>query len=274
MIHSRELIGTHDILFVTLDTLRFDVADRELKAGRTPNLQAVLPGQQWEPRHSPASFTYAAHHAFFAGFLPTPIAPGRHPRLFAMRFEGSETTSKQTLVLDASNIVEGLAALGYHTICIGGVGFFNKQNPLGLVLPSLFNESHWTHDTGVTSPHSTERQIDIAEQRVAMLDSSRRVFLFVNISALHQPNRFYVPGAQQDTIETHAAALRYVDQHLPRLFRVLQRRAPVLTILCSDHGTAYGDDGYHGHRLAHPCTWTVPYAETILPKIDANEATR
>ena len=38
------LVGSHDILFVTLDTLRFDVAVEQLAAGRTPTLARVLPG--------------------------------------------------------------------------------------------------------------------------------------------------------------------------------------------------------------------------------------
>ena len=46
-------------------------------------------------------------------------------------------------------------------------------------------------------------------------------------------------------------------------------RAPVLAIVCSDHGTAYGEDGYRGHRLAHPVVWTVPYAEFVLPRSPA-----
>ncbi|MBV9122171.1 MAG: metalloenzyme domain-containing protein, partial [Planctomycetes bacterium] len=63
-----------------------------------------------------------------------------------------------------------------------------------------------------------------------------------------------------------AAALAYVDRHLPVLWRSLQRRAPVYVILCSDHGTTYGEDGYTGHRLGHPVVWTVPYAEFLLPQ--------
>ena len=42
------------------------------------------------------------------------------------------------------------------------------------------------------------------------------------------------------------------------------RRAPLLAIVCSDHGTLYGEDGYTGHRLAHPVVWEVPYAEFVL----------
>ena len=38
----------------------------------------------------------------------------------------------------------------------------------------------------------------------------------------------------------------------------------VFAIACSDHGTLYGEDGYVGHRVAHPIVSTVPYAEAIL----------
>src|SRR5690349_10362406 len=103
MINANALLGTHDVLFMTLDTLRYDIARDALRHGRTPNLEAVLPGRAWEKRHSPGNFTYAAHQAFFAGFLPTPARPGKHPRLFALRFPGSETTTDQTCIFDAPN---------------------------------------------------------------------------------------------------------------------------------------------------------------------------
>ncbi|HZR41630.1 MAG TPA: STM4013/SEN3800 family hydrolase [Ktedonobacteraceae bacterium] len=265
-INTRTLIGSHDLLFITLDTLRYDVAQDLFLENRLPTLARYLPSTGWEARHSPASFTYAAHHAFFAGFLPTPIAPGRHPRLFAAGFPGSETTTDTTLVFDAPDLPNGLAQLGYHTICIGGVGFFNKQSALGSVLPSLFHESYWDPSLGVTNPHSTENQIALACSLLRRLPREQRLFLFINISALHQPNYFYLPGnsSKQDTLESHAAALVYVDAQLPPLFAAMQRRAPTLVILCSDHGTAYGEDGYYGHRIAHPAVWMVPYAEFIL----------
>jgi predicted AlkP superfamily pyrophosphatase or phosphodiesterase len=258
------IVGAKDILFVVLDTLRYDVARDLARAGRTPNLAAVLPGGEWEERDAPGTFTYASHHAMFAGFLPTPSRPGRHRRLFALRFEGSETTGSTTCVLDGPNIVAGLRDRGYRTICIGGVGFFNKQNALGRVLPDLFDESHWSDATSVRDPDSTKNQVALA---VSLLDETpreQRVFLFVNVSALHQPNHFYLPGSTADTIESHAAALEYVDSQLPPLFDALRARGGAFAILCSDHGSAYGEDGYRGHRIAHPTVLRVPYAETIL----------
>src|SRR5947209_8890449 len=179
MLNANDLIGTHDVLLLTLDTLRYDVARDCLARGRTPNLARVLPGGAWEERHSPGNFTYAAHQAFFAGFLPAPARPGKHPRLFAVRFPGSETVTEQTCVFDAPDIVTGLAGRGYHTVCVGGVGFFNKQSPLGSVLPGLFAESHWGPRLAVTDPRSTEHQVALAEGILAGLPRGRRVFLFL-----------------------------------------------------------------------------------------------
>jgi len=265
MISASQLIGTHDVLLITLDTLRYDVAVDALHAGLTPNLARLLPGGEWEERHSPGNFTYAAHQAFFAGFLPTPARPGRHPRLFAARFPGSETTTDATYVFDAPEIVTGLAQLGYHTICIGGVGFFNRLSPLGNVLPSLFAESHWSPALGVTDPNSTENQITQALNALDRVTDQQRVFLFINVSALHQPNCFYLRGATEDSPQSQAAALAYVDSCLPPLLNKLKSRGPLLGVICSDHGTAYGEDGYWGHRICHPVVWTVPYAEFVLP---------
>jgi Sulfatase len=264
MLNLNDIVGTHDIIFLTFDTLRYDVAQQLWQAGRIPNLAKLLPATGWEMRHAPGSFTYASHQAFFAGFLPTPIHPGNHVRPFALQFEGSTTIAPETCVLDAASLPEGLAARGYHTICIGGVGFFNQLNPLGKVLPGLFQERHWSSELGVTHPDSTENQVKLAGDRLQSFPSNQRIFLFINLSALHQPNYFYLKGATTDSLESHAAALEYIDAALSPLWQTLRDRAPTFGILCSDHGTTYGEDGYTGHRLAHPIVWTVPYAEILI----------
>jgi hypothetical protein len=186
--------------------------------------------------------------------------------LFAARFAGSATTTDLTCVFDAPDIVTGFAERGYHTICIGGVGFFNRRTPLGSVLPDLFAESHWDESLSVASAGSTERQVALAIARVAALPAERRLFLFVNVSAIHQPNRLFLPGATCDTAASMAAALAYVDAHVATLFDALTQRAPLLAIVCADHGTAYGEEGFHGHRLAHNVVWDVPYAEFVRAK--------
>ncbi len=259
----KELIGHADILLITLDTLRYDAAQQAWRDGRLRTLGPCLGPNGWERRHSPGSFTYAAHHAFFAGFLPTPASPGPHPRLFAARFAGSTTTVDDTFTFDEPTLPQALTARGYHTVCIGGTGFFNRRNELSRVLPDLFAESHWSPELGVTCPESPQNQV---AQAIRFVEAAgpRRVFLFINIAAIHQPNWFYGATSGPDTLATHTAALVAVDHALAPLFEFLRQRHPTFAIVCSDHGTAYGEDGFHGHRLAHEVVWDVPYAHFHL----------
>ncbi|NUP14309.1 MAG: STM4013/SEN3800 family hydrolase [Polyangiaceae bacterium] len=253
------IVGSHDVVFMVLDALRYDVATDAMARGETPSFERLI--GSWERRLTPACFTYAAHHAFFAGFLPVPHEPGIHPRPFACAFEGSQTIHQNTHVFDAPDIVSGFASAGYRTVCIGGVGFFNLATPLGRVLPAFFQESHFDRCFGVTDPKCAENVFELAAR---ILDESReeqRVFLYVNVAAIHQPNYFYAEGRSSDDLGTHRAALRYVDRCVPVLEAAIRRRPRVFGIVCSDHGTAYGEDGYIGHRAPHPIVNTVPYAE-------------
>jgi len=265
------VIGDHDVILITLDTLRFDAAKNAFEQGRLPVLSRWLGPRGFECRHSPASFTFAAHQAFLAGFLPTPAQPsllgGPHPRLFALAFPGSESTKVNTYVFsDGASLPEAFALIGYRSICIGGVGFFNKRNPLGSVLPNMFQESYWREEYGVTYKDSTDKQVALACELLAQ--SEQRVFMLLNISAIHQPNSHYLSDfpAQKDNLTSHEAALCYADRALAALFDALSRRGPAFVIICSDHGTAYGEDGYFGHRLAHPVVMHVPYAHFVVPK--------
>jgi hypothetical protein len=91
---------------------------------------------------------------------------------------------------------------------------------------------------------------------------SKPIFLFINVSALHGPNYFYLAGAKRDSPQSQAAALSYVDRELSPLITVLESRGRgVAGYVMSDHGTAYGEDGYEGHRIGHSVVWTVPYGE-------------
>lgn len=257
-------IGRSDLLFISLDTLRYDVAQDLFERGRLPNFARHLPLDGWERRHSPATFTYAAHHAFFAGFLPTPMSPGKHPRIFASEFGGSETTTERTFVFPEATLPQALSAIEYHTICVGGTGFFNPGNSLGQVLPALFDESHWSPTMSVVDRDSACNQVDCAVKAIEN-QKGKRVFCFINFSAIHQPNWFYArddsPAYGRDSLESHGEALVEIDNQIQKLMDCFHRRGSLFAIVCSDHGTAYGEENYWGHRLAHPVVWEVPYAE-------------
>lgn len=118
---------------------------------------------------------------------------------------------------------------------------------------------------GVTNPKSTEHQVQHALKLLEQTASDEKIFMFLNVSAIHGPNRYFVEGAKEDSVETQRAALRYVDEALGPLFEAMRKRArPAYCLAFSDHGTAYGEDGYQGHRLAHDVVWTVPYREFLV----------
>lgn len=73
--------------------------------------------------------------------------------------------------------------------------------------------------------------------------------------------------SRQDHLRRSPSLLRELpfDSHLPPRGVALQSRATTLCIACSDHGTAYGENGSDGHRLSHPTVWDVSYAEFVLP---------
>lgn len=268
--NMNELLPGHDLLWLVLDSLRFDVAAREWADGGTPNFQRLIGEPGWERRHSPGNFTFPSHQSFFAGFLPTPSDPGTgRERLFATRFAGSASTGPGTKVFDEDDVIKGLRGIGYRSICIGGVGFFNKKTALSRVLPSYFDESHWREEFGVTCRDSPRNQCAFAAEKIAGVSPEERLLLFVNFSAVHQPNFFYARDAGIDDLDSHAAALRAIDGELPVLMEAFATRPrPAFHVTCSDHGTAYGESGFTGHRVSVPEVWDVPYAHGTLTKGD------
>ncbi len=264
MINANELIGNTHVLFITFDSLRFDVARAAAHTGHTPHLDKLLPGGQWEERRTHGTFTLPAHMAFFSGFLPVPTGPDRPGRILACHAMRGTTITEHTYVFDAPDIVTGLDTIGYHTVCIGGVGFFSGQTKLGRVLPGLFTETYWDRSTGVDCPASTRHQVDIALRVLDRHTPDHPLFLFLNIAATHTPTYHYVPGAETDSWATQFAALAYVDTQLGRLFTALSAAGSWLVLLTADHGEAFGEDGFHGHGISHPVVWSVPYAETLI----------
>ncbi len=280
-LNMNEVIGKADLLMITLDTLRYDVAEAEYLAGNLPNLCG---NGAFEKRHSPGNYTYAAHHSFFIGYFPTPIEyQPLHQRewLFLSSQSGLRKMKEQTaFVYQGSNLVEGLRRVGYKTICIGGVVFFSKVNELCSVFPKMFEKSYWRPGFGVTNLHSTEAQVELALQLLQKLPVSQRVFLFLNVAAIHGPNYYYLEeyrkqenaynpnknilASELDSVTSQRAALRYVDQSLKPLFDYLRERNRTFCIALSDHGTCYGEDGYQGHYLSHEQVYTVPYRHFFL----------
>lgn len=264
-INMNEIVGTHDILFVCLDTLRYDVAKQEEDNNGTPVINRY---GKWRKCHAPGNFTYPSHMAMFAGFLPTP-ADGHSmfdsemlffPKGIGMGKKGPENAFS----FEGATFIEGLEKVGYDTYCIGGVSFFSKRADIGKVLPGYFKYSYWNPSFGCAVKESFEHQIDFISRKLEGISTEQRIMMYVNVDSIHYPNNFYIEGKKEDDIETHAAALHYVDSKMEALFDIFRKRGKTFVIMCSDHGSCYGEDGYYFHGIGHEITYTVPYKHFVI----------
>lgn len=265
-VDMNQVVGSRDILLICLDTLRYDVAVREEAAGTTPVLNQYGP---WQKCQAPGNFTYPSHHAMFAGFLPCPYDAKNVADRDLLFFPGQIGLGKKgpegAYAFSGSTIMEGLEQDGYDTWCVGGVAFFDKRSDLGKVFPGYFQKSYWNPSFACPVKDSTKNQVDFILKKLKEADPQRRIFLYLNVDAIHYPNYFYLEGASHDSVESHGAALRYADQQLGRLFTEWKRlRGDAFVICCSDHGTCYGEDGCQFHGINHPIVNTVPYKHFFL----------
>lgn len=265
-VDMNQIVGKKDILFICLDTLRYDVAVAQEAAGATPVLNQYGP---WEKCQAPGNFTYPSHHAMFAGFLPCRFdaknVADRELLFFPAQIGLGKKGPKGAYSFSGSTIMEGLERDGYDTWCVGGVSFFDKRSALGKVFPGYFQKSYWNPSFSCPVKESTKNQVDFILRRIEEAEEEKRIFLYLNVDAIHYPNYFYLEGAAHDSVESHGAALRYVDGELGRLFAGWKKkRGDAFVICCSDHGTCYGEDGCQFHGINHPVVNTVPYKHFYL----------
>lgn len=264
-VNMNEIVGSHHILFVCMDSLRYDVAKQEQDDGGTPVLNRY---GEWRKCQAPGNFTYPSHQAMFAGFLPVDIdiknMKKREKLFFSEDIGMGRKAPEGAFSFQGANWVEGLQKVGYDTYCIGGVSFFDKRTDLGGVLPSFFQHSYWNPSFGCKVRESAENQVDFAVRKLGQVSPGQKVMMYLNISALHYPNYFFVDSGKKDSVEAHAAALRYVDEQLGRLFSCFAGLGKTFVICCSDHGTCYGEDGVWYHGVNHPIVNTVPYKHFFL----------
>lgn len=264
-VDMNEIVGNCHILFVCIDSLRYDVAKAEQDRGATPVLNRY---GDWRECQAPGNFTYPSHQAMFAGFLPVDAGirnmKQREKLFFSEDIGMGRKAPEGAFSFQGATIAEGFEREGYETYCIGGLSFFDKRTDIGKVMPGYFRHSYWNPSFGCKVKDSTKNQIDFAIRKRNEVPDGALVMMYINISAIHYPNYFYLEGSRCDSVESQAAALRYVDGQLGRLFEAFRHKGDTFVICCSDHGTCYGEDGCWYHGFNHPIVNTVPYKHFIL----------
>ena len=267
-VDMNDIVGKCNILFLCLDSLRYDVAVAQQENGRIPVL-AQFGG--WRKCHAPGNFTYPSHQAMFAGFFPVDTEirnmKQRETLFFSEDIGMGRKAPQGAYSFQGATFVQGLESVGYETYCIGGLSFFDKRTDIGKVMPAYFKHSFWNPSFGCKVKESAANQINYAVKVVNEVHQGQLIMMYINISALHYPVYFYLEGERKDSVDSQGAALCYVDGELKKLFQAFQKKGDTFVICCSDHGTCYGEDGCFYHGFNHPMVNTVPYKHFMLQSV-------
>lgn len=247
------------IVIVTVDSLRYDVAD----SAHTPNIQKLFSASQingWYKVGSHGTYTLPSHISMFhAGIMPCnnhkdiPFPYNREKlRVFKAQLAWNRQAKAMFPTPAAPNIVKGFAKIGYRTIGIGGVHWFNdKFVTSNFWRKNYFSEFYWNENYSEVCFTAFENQISkLKELRIHQ--SKEPIFLFLNIASTHTP---YMGFGK--SIEAQKKAFEYVDKHIPQLFEYLP--SEFVLMLLSDHGECFGEDNLWGHGFYHPKIMEVPF---------------
>ena len=259
-----------DVLFISLDSCRYDTFLSAYRQGGLPHLSAVGPLHRAQ---APSYFTYGSHAAFWMGFTPgvegcaEPWLNPKAGKLFRMAFAGhAGHDGEQSFRLEGANMIEGFRRQGYYTIGNGSVDWFNTASETGLVLARPFEHFHFAGNTW-----SLGDQLRWIDERLAQASPEQPRFVFLNVGETHIPywhegadwERWPSPcvpfGSEHcDAFESarrQQACLEWVDQQLAPLLECFSAGT---VLVCADHGDCWGEDGLWEHGISHPATLTVP----------------
>lgn len=251
-----------NIAVVTLDSLRYDVAER----ASTPNLRRLFEqcgAGTWRRVYAPATYTLPSHLSLFQGaigpsnFGPEPVYNRSISSFFKIALPWRTAERGLYEVAPAENVVRGFREQGYRTVGVGGVGWFNPAYATSSFWRGqFFDEFYWDDRFSEHNRSSFEHQLETVGGLLE--DSSRRpLFFFLNVAATHAPYR-----EEEASTAGQERALEYVDEHWPKLISLLPK--PCHVLLLSDHGDCFGEDGRWGHCFYHEKVMEVPMVHFVL----------
>lgn len=271
-----------NIVLITLDSCRFDT----LVQAQTPYLDSM--GKIYEA-WTPATYTLPAHISFFTGIFPNVDEPVPYLNRFIEQLVimekggkglGSNQMGSKTIRLKSSNkdMIYGLRKKGFFTVGTGAATWFAKE-----VLVKNF------HDFKYVQAQSSEAQCNYILRKLNRHALNRPFFAFMNFLETHTPYMHYGEDRKEYSMQArdfmkfpvvedtelknsfgkklHHAQIKAAEHLDSVLAKFLSQLPPnTFVIVSSDHGEAFGEDGYWGHGIYHPTVMKVPMICFMLNK--------
>jgi hypothetical protein len=243
-----------NIAIIVIDALRYDAA----MMANTPNFKKLFGGKTWYKCFANGTYTLPSQIAMFkSGHLPTNNFEAVPPyytrkgvdRIFNVSLNWTRNRNTLFPIPPAPNIVKGFEKLGYISFGIGGVHWFNTNFETSAFWKGeYFDNFYWSPSFAEDSYNGFELQIELT--RGLLTNLQQPLFYFIDIASTHAPCR------GNNSLVGQAKALEYIDSHVMEIVDLLPR--PCFTIIMSDHGTCFGENGLSGHGFYHPKIMEVP----------------
>jgi arylsulfatase A-like enzyme len=240
-----------NVVLVLIDTLRADHLPFYGYPRETAPFLAELAarGAVFENAFSSSSWTAPAAASLFTGLYPP--QHGVVTGLIATR-----RLQKKDPTVEINRLPERLTTLGevmkragYRTF-----GLSNNANIRGeLGFAQGFDRFRYFHSAQAGAPEVTAA----VKEWAAELGRGGKYFLYLHYMDTHAPYDerapWYVPGRtrKERRLAAYDSEIRYVDEHLKELYRVLGWREDTLLVVLADHGEEFREHGrdWHGNTL-------------------------
>lgn len=291
MKHSLYGLDKLNVLFITLDCCRYDT----FLLAKLPFLKSI---GEVKKAKTHGTFTLPAHMSFFMGYLPRVLMankPYYNPEVRQLwRLIGGRNRPLESvgIMLEGSNILDGYSKLGFYTIGVGGVRWF--QN---FILQNFFQKFFYFGSDNSKSIFDTREKeefpLNHLDKFLTDLKSQKRFFLFLNTPETHIPYDFgegiysreiksvmenlrpiwgckkinlsKVATSKEELAKLHQLQIRSleaIDRKIETLVSFLSK--PLLFVICGDHGECFGEDMHWGHGYPHQKVMEVPLMVTII----------
>lgn len=185
---ERLIVGTYNILLITLDSSRYDTA----VSARMPFLNSVATLRRAE---TTATFTLPSHISLFSGALPL-LVDGNHEYLPGIKQIWRSANARRVggligTIFTGKTIMEYYRRNGYQVIGAGGVSFFarSEDNILPQLFPDFIHFEGARARNGLRALPRAQSAFPLANisRIIRRLDLDRPFFLFVNSPETHIP---------------------------------------------------------------------------------------
>lgn len=239
-----------NIVLIVIDTLRADRLSFYGHDEETAPFLASLAERSlvFRAAHSNSSWTAPAMASLF-----TSLYPFQHGVHTATLGSDRESFEVRVLPADAPTLPESLGSLGYKTF-----GVSDNQNVSEI--PGFDRGFDVFESTSYESAEKVEETVLAWRSQIV---SSEPYFLYIHFMDPHMPYHGREPwydepsgigeieDEEADALARYDSEIRFVDQHVARLFAAFGWGDDTVVLVTSDHGEEFGEHGgaQHGRTL-------------------------